>query len=313
VIAINGTTTGGPTRTQNLSLTVHAGTTNDPDFTLAVSNPSLTVGPNESAVFNGTLTASGGYGSAVTLSCAGSVPLTCTPSSATLTPTASGAAFTITATSDVQKTYDFNIVATGGDAARTVHSVAVELIVGFNFVLNNNSDGQTIAAGQSAGYNLDAVPLGNGSIFPSNLTLSCSSSGMPALSTCSFTPAQVSAGSGETNVKLNIVTASASAATARLGGTPYQLWYDMGFSIAGVVLAFGGLKRSHRPRKKLAPLFVVLSVLLIVFVACGGGGSGGGGGNGAGHPGTPAGNYAITVNGVVGSITRSTQVILTVQ
>jgi hypothetical protein len=134
------------------------------------------------------------------------LPLTCTPSSAALTPTAAGAPFTVTATSDVQKTSDFNIVSTGTDAAHTAHSVAVELIVGFNFALNNNSDGQTIAAGQTASYNLDAVPLGNGSIFPSSLTLSCSSSGMPAASECSFTPAQVASGSGDTNVRSNIVT-----------------------------------------------------------------------------------------------------------
>jgi hypothetical protein len=113
-------------------------------------------------------------------------------------------------------------------------------------------------------------------------------------------------------VRLNIVTTSASKSTARLGGNPLQLWYDLGFSITGIVLAFGGLKRPHRPRKKIAPLLVLVSVLLSVFVACGGG-SDGGSGNGAGHPGTPPGKYTITVNGVVGTITRSAQVELTVQ
>jgi hypothetical protein len=56
----------------------------------------------------------------------------------------------MTATSDVQNTYDFNIVSTGTDAAHTAHSAAVEPIVGFNFALTNDSDGQTIAAGQTA-------------------------------------------------------------------------------------------------------------------------------------------------------------------
>jgi hypothetical protein len=271
------------------------------------------VGPTESAVFNGTLKASGGYGSPVALACAGSLPLTCTPSPASLTPTAAGAAFTVTATSDVQNTYDFNIVSTGTDAAHTAHSAAVELIVGFNFALNNNSHGQTIAAGQTASYNLDAVPLGNGSIFPSNLTLSCSSSSMPVASACSFTPAQVSSGSGDTNVRLNIVTTAAPGRTARLTGAPHQFWYEMGFLVAGVVLAFGGWKSPSRRRKKLAPLLAVLALLLSLFVACGGNGNGGAAGSSSGHPGTPPGNYTITVNGVVGSITRSAQVVLTVQ
>ncbi len=314
-VAIHGTTTGGPTRTQNLTLTVNAGTTNNPDFAIDISNPSLTVGPTESAVFNGTLKASGGYGSTVKLTCAGSLPLTCTPFPATLAPTAAGAAFTVTASSDVQKTYDFNIVATGTDTAHTTHSVAVELIVGFNFAINNNSDGQTIAAGQTASYNLDAVPLGNGSTFPSNLSLTCASSGMPALSTCSFTPNQVSAGSGDTNVRLNIVTTATSGVTARLTGMPHQLWYDVGFSLVGIVLTFGGLRSPDRQRKKLAKVLAVLIMMTGGFAACGGGGNGGGGNGvgGAGHPGTAPGNYTITVNGMVGSVTRSAQVVLTVQ
>ena len=56
-ITINGSVTGGPTRTQNLSLTVLGGSTGTPDFALAISNPSLTVNPNQPALFNGTLTA----------------------------------------------------------------------------------------------------------------------------------------------------------------------------------------------------------------------------------------------------------------
>jgi hypothetical protein len=307
-ITINATTAGGPTRTQTLSLTVQAGTSNNPDFTLVVSNPSLTVGPNEPAVFNGTLTAAGGYASVANLSCAGSVSLMCTASAAQLTPTLGGAAFTVTASSDVQGTYSFNIVATGTDAAHITRSTAVQLIVGFNFAINNNSAAQTIAAGQTASYNLDAVPLGNGSIFPSNLALSCASAGMPPLSTCSFTPKQVSSGSGDTNVLLSIVTTAASPASGRLIG-PDHLRYQFAFLVAGVVLAFGGLKKPLR-RKKQAMLAIILGILLGGFSACGGGSSGGGG---AGSPGTLSGKYTIMVNGVVGSITRSAQVVLTVQ
>jgi len=164
-ITINGTTVGGPTRTQSLSITVKAGSTSSQDFTLAISNPSLTLNPNEPATFNGTATALGGYSSMVSLSCAGDVPIGCTASPLKLTPTISGAAFTITTTSDVEKNYSFNIVATGNDAAHTNHSATVQLIVGFNFALDNNSPAQAVQAGQTASYNLDAVPLGNGSPY----------------------------------------------------------------------------------------------------------------------------------------------------
>ncbi len=63
----------------------------------------------------------------------------------------------------------------------------------------------------------------------------------------------------------------------------------------------------------------ILGMLLTLLVACGGGssgpggGGGGGGGGGAGHPGTTPGNYTITVNAAVGSVTRSVDVALTVQ
>jgi hypothetical protein len=57
-------------------------------------------------------------------------------------------------------------VATGTEAAHTTHSTAVELIAGFNFALNNNSNGQTITAGQTASYDLDAIPSGQWKHFP---------------------------------------------------------------------------------------------------------------------------------------------------
>ena len=167
-ITLNGSVAGGPPQTQNLSLTVgrNPGSIGSPNFAINVSNPSLTVNPNESAVFNGTLTGSGGYSSAVNLRCLGAVPLTCRLSPATLTPTPSGAAFTVTAGNDAQNHFNFTIDATGTDAAHIHQSTPVELIVGFNFAINNNSASQTVAAGQSASYNLDVVPLGNAAFSP---------------------------------------------------------------------------------------------------------------------------------------------------
>lgn len=191
----------------------------------------------------------------------------------------------------------------------------MELIVGFKFVINNNSTGQSIAAGQSASYNLDVVPLGNGSVFPSNLSLSCSGAGMPPLSTCTFTPSQVASGEGDTNVVLKLVTTAASP-SAKLTGTPHLLWYDLGLAMTGVVLTLGRVKKSRCRGKRVGRLAILCS-LLGFLVACGGGTSGGsggsGGGVGAGHPGTTPGNYTITVNGAVGSVTRTAEVVLTVK
>jgi trimeric autotransporter adhesin len=294
-------------------LNVSALTAGTPTFSIAVSNPSLTVNPNDTAVFNGTLTASGGYNNAVNLQCSGAVPLTCRPSPATLTPTAAGAPFTVTTSNDTQNHFNFTIDATGTDAAHIHQSTPVELIVGFNFAINNDSPAQTISAGQTASYNLDVAPLGNGSVFPGNVTLSCSSAGLPPLSTCTFTPSQVASGQGDTNVLLAIVTTAASPAISKLG-SPHLLWYDVGLTLAGIVMAFAGGKNSGRRRKQGVQL-AILTLLLGILVACGGGSSGGAGGgaSGAGHPGTTPGSYTITVNGAVGSVTRTAEVALTVQ
>jgi hypothetical protein len=99
-ITINGSATGGPTRKQNLSLTVTNATTTG-DYMLAISNTPQTALVTRSATFNGTLTSSGGYSSAVNLSCGAGAPLTCTPAPASLTPSTSGAAFKVTAGSNV--------------------------------------------------------------------------------------------------------------------------------------------------------------------------------------------------------------------
>jgi hypothetical protein len=248
-ITLNGSVAGGPPRTQNLSLTVSPGSTGNPNFAIAVSNPSLTVNPNQTAVFNGTLTASGGYSSPVNLLCLGAVPLTCRFSLATLTPTPAGAAFTVTVGNDAQNHFNFTIDATGTDAAHLHRWTPVELIVGFDFAINNHSASQTVAAGQIATYNLDVVPLGNGGHFPGNVSLSCSGVGMPALSTCTFTPSQVASGEGDTNVLVKVVTTAASP-SANLSGSPHLLWHDFGLALTGLVLAWGGVTQSRGRRRK---------------------------------------------------------------
>ncbi len=65
-IVINAGTTNGPTKTQPLSLMIANAL---PDFTMLIGNPSLSVAVNTPAMFTGTLTASNGYNSPVTLSC----------------------------------------------------------------------------------------------------------------------------------------------------------------------------------------------------------------------------------------------------
>src|SRR5207237_919828 len=119
-------------------------------------------------------------------------PPTCTPSPSSVTPTSGGVAFTVSASSNLTQNYNFSIVGQGTDPSAITHSAAVTLSSTFDFSITNSSSAQTVKAGLSATYNLDAAPSGSGSSFPNSVALSCT--GLPARSTCSFNPAQINSG-----------------------------------------------------------------------------------------------------------------------
>ena len=117
-ITINGSVTNGPTKTQSLSLTI------TPDYSLAISNPSLQAYVNSTVNFNGVLTSLNGYNSGVNLSCGTGAPPTCSAAPALVVPTTSGAPFIVTVGSPACGSYNFNIVAVGTDAQKTTHLVS---------------------------------------------------------------------------------------------------------------------------------------------------------------------------------------------
>jgi Pro-kumamolisin, activation domain/Bacterial Ig-like domain (group 3) len=106
-----------------------------------------------------------------------------------------------------------------------------------------------------------------------------SCSGLPALSSCSFSPATVT-GSGSTIVTIR-TTAPTSAAVRRSG------WAGIGFMFAGVLL----LNTKRRRFSSILAISVLLVGLSLASVGCGGGGSSGG----TGRPGTTPGTYNVVV------------------
>lgn len=150
-ITVSGSVTNGPTRTQDLSLTVTA------DYSLSVSNPSLTANENTLAVFNGTLTSLNGYNNPVNLSCGPGASPTCTAAPATVIPTSSGASFTVTVSSPQCGQYDFSILAKGTDPLATSHSAPVAFastsLVPPSFTLAINNSPLTADVGAPATFN----------------------------------------------------------------------------------------------------------------------------------------------------------------
>jgi len=247
------------------------------------------------------LTASVCYKSPVNLSCGSDHPPTCTPLPATATPTAGGAAFSVTVSSTVDQTYNFNIVGVGTDPLQLQRQQPVTFTSGppppFSFAITPSLI-SPILAGQTATYTIDVKP--SSGTFPNDVTLALlDPSKCPPLSTCSFqypVGNSVGKGSGDTHVTLTITTTAPVIAAAHspraLGPLIYALW----FSLPGLIVVCG-LGQPRRSRKRFV-LFLLLTLVvpgLWLEIACSGGLQGNGTG-GNGQPGTPPGTYPMTVS-----------------
>ena len=136
---------------------------------------------------------------------------------------------------------------------------------------------------------------------------------------CSFT-APTSGASTSVNINqtatLSVTTTAphaiaATSAKAQAGGRLGWFAASAGALFAG----FFAMGVPSRRRRWSAMLGLIFCVFLAVGVGCGGGSSstGGGGGGGQTDPGTPIGTYNITVTGTSGNITKTANVLVSVQ
>ncbi|HEX6501936.1 MAG TPA: hypothetical protein VF011_01725 [Terriglobales bacterium] len=270
-ITIKGTTTSpNATKSQTLGLTVTA----LPDYVLTISNSPQSAWVNQTATFNGKLTAANGYNAPVNLSCAAgttAAPPTCTPNPASVTPTASGASFTLTASSNAGQSYSFNLVATGTDASHVTHTVQI-IFNSIDFSVSATPGSQTIQPGQTANFVLHVVPVGGN--FLANVSFSCT--GLPALAACAFNPASIASGSGATDIALAITTTGPNLPGFQAIARTYARFLLLCLPL--VVIVLGSRLRSVPQRRATTVLMIVVGVTeLALLQACGGGASTGGG------------------------------------
>jgi len=181
-----------------------------------------------------------------------------------------------------------------------------------DFGLSASPGSTTLPAGSSASFTIKGTEQ-NG--FTGTITLSCSSSGMPAGATCTFFPNMLSIGAdgSPATSTLTIATAAPVAAwtppSTKHAATSWL--YRMGLALAPVL--FGGILLFVPKRRCLGTLclFVLLIGACVLQLACGGGSSSAGPPNTAG--GTPAGSYTIAVTGSTGATQHTTSVTLIVQ
>jgi hypothetical protein len=335
------TTASTPATNQVLTVTAHDTTISKSlTFNYAIVDYTFTAGAAAPVLANGsttsialTLTGINGFTGTVQAQCSVPSPLTCaltppSPYSISLTRTASATA-TVTAPTNSGGSYSANLTTNDATFPGLTHNQGVSLSVqdfAKPAVCSSTSvppacdTTATVKAGASATFNI-SVPAQGG--FTGTVSFDPASgggcTGLPALTSCTFSPVSVAAG-GTTALTIQTTAPSVSqlrSPAVRSAAPLYALWLTMPAMVLGLIGVRSVPKR--RRGRLIAWIGLGLSIgLLLALSACGGGG----GGSTTSpppipKPGTPAGPYTIIVTGVSGSgataLTHSATITLTVQ
>jgi len=186
--------------------------------------------------------------------------------------------------------------------ASSVSSNISIAVAGSDFTFTAPS-GLTI--GVPGGSNSMTLTIDGQASYTGTATFGCA--GLPAESTCSFSPTSV-VGSGTSTLMIQ-TTGSHTVSSVQRGSGHGYAWVP-GFTASAFLglLLIGGSKKG-RARILLGLMAIAL---FLPILSCGGGGGSSGGGSGHTDPGTPAGNYTITVTATSGSTSHSVTFMLSV-
>ena len=180
-----------------------------------------------------------------------------------------------------------------------------------DFAVSAAPGSNTVTQGQSAGYTVTVSPQ-NG--FQNAVTFSCT--GLPANSSCSFSPSTVTPGTNAAATQLTIITTAPKSALS----LPSSIF--AGAILALALVPFAKVLRVNGRRLKprwMLTVMLVLAFCILLLAGCGGLGSADSSSNPPPPPppppsgGTPTGTYTVTVIGDSGSMQHSTTVSLQVK
>lgn len=180
-----------------------------------------------------------------------------------------------------------------GDAVNAPATATATLVVGNpggDFNISASPTGATIKAGQTATFTITVSPV-NGLNSP--VTFACS--GLPAASSCTFSPASVTPNGSPVSTTLTLSTTAPSAAAVPFAGL--RPWTFASWSLTTMLGLL--MLRTAALGKNIRRYSVVFGciALLLCLVSCGGG-------NGTQHNpqnGTPPGAFNITVTATSGA------------
>jgi Bacterial Ig-like domain (group 3)/FG-GAP-like repeat len=200
----------------------------------------------------------------------------------------------------------------GGDASHpaSISSVLTETVqAAASFAVSVNPSSLTIGQTGSGKVTVTATPSGG---FTQQISFGCS--GLPANTTCSFSPASVTPSGAAATTTLTITTgvsASAAALAPNMGvGSGLASVFGSALLLLPWGLAAGRRGRQWNTLHSLVALTIVAGGVLVLS-SCGDG-SGSGSGSGQSTLSTPAGTSTVTVTATAGTTTEKTALQLTV-
>jgi hypothetical protein len=192
--------------------------------------------------------------------------------------------------------------------AGSTSSVLTQVVGTPNFTLSLNPTTVTVTAGLTGNTTVSVLPASG---FNQQVSFACS--GLPAASTCSFSPSTVTpSGNGAATTTLTVATDVSTAVLHNPVPFGHRGWKETsGISVGILLFGLGGLLSSRR-RWRSVFLAVILAGALGTMLGGCGGGSGGGGGGGGGASKTPTGTTTVTVTATSGNLTQTAALTLTV-
>ncbi len=258
-------------------------------FVVAASGNPISLAQGGKSTTTITVTPTGGFTGAVSLSVSG-LP---TGVSGSFSPTSTSTTSVLTITANSSATIGPASVTVTGTSGQFTKLMTLDLTVTAPATYSLSTSAPTQGTISPGGSSQATVTIVSTNGYTGSVTLNCSIS--PAVTpapSCSFgstNPVSVTASGG--TAMLTFTSVGPVAMTIRP-----QIWLALMLPIPGLAL-FGGFGRRgfQRNRKILGciVLWFILSTLLIL-PACGGSSGGGGGG---GSSGTPAGAYTISITG----------------
>lgn len=176
-----------------------------------------------------------------------------------------------------------------------------------DFSLGASPGSATVAAGSSGSYKITVTPASG---FNQAVSLACS--GLPSLSSCTFSPTSVTPSGSAVSSNLTISTTATTTLALKPESRPGSERQEGVVALAAILACFFSFGRIRDHRRRLLSALLLIAVLGSL-IACGGGGSS----TKTVIQGTPSGTYTVTVTATSGSgnsaLSHSTTVTLVVQ